>query len=123
MILQTKQTFDQMMLDRDNSSEFLKFVIQQAEQELVSKLIDELQDHKLHIVKLGEPWTENDPKWLQVNYRQILDNDIVVQCKNCKYNPKVPRAFYDPDIIEVYGWCPYFINRLGGDGFCPFGKE
>ena len=43
MILQTNQTFDQYMLDRANSSEFLKFVAQNAEQELVSKLIDENQ--------------------------------------------------------------------------------
>lgn len=108
MILQTKQTFDKMMLDHANSSEFLKFVIQQAEQELVSKLVDELQDHKLHIVKLGKPWTEDDHKRLQVNYRQILDNDILVQCKNCRM---------------VYPWCQKFRDELDGNGFCPYGKE
>ena len=108
MILQTKQTFDKVMLDSAKSSEFLKFVIQQAEQELVSKLIDELQDHKLHVVKLGEPWTENDEKWLQVSYRQILDNDILVQCKNCRM---------------VYPWCQKFRDELGGNGFCPYGAE
>ena len=123
MILQTKQTFDQVMLDRTNSSEFLKFVAQHAEQELVSKLIDELQDHKLHIVKLGEPWTENDEKWRQVTYRQILDNDILVQCENCKYNPDKPHKYYDDDLIYSYIWCSKFIEDLNGKGFCPYGKE
>ena len=108
MILQTKQTFDRYMLDRTNSSEFLKFVVQNAEPELASKLIDELQDHKLHIVKLGKPWTEDDPQWLQVSYRQILDNAILVQCKNCKM---------------VYPWCQKFRDELGGEGYCPYGKE
>lgn len=108
MILQTKQTFDQMMLDRADSSEFLKFVTQHAEQELVSKLIDELQDHKLHVVKLGEPWTENDEKWLQVSYRQNLHNDILVQCKNCRM---------------AFPWCQKFRAELGGNGFCPYGAE
>ena len=108
MMLQTKQTFDKVMLDSEKSSDFLKFVIQHAEQELVSKLIDELQDHKLHIVKLGKPWTEDDPQWLQVSYRQILDNDILVQCKNCRM---------------VYPWCQKFRDELGGNGFCPYGKE
>lgn len=123
MILQTKQTFDQVMLDRANSSEFLKFVIQHAEQELTSKLIDELQDHKLHIVKLGKPWTEDDPKWFQVSYRQILDNDILVQCENCKYNPDKPHKYYDDDLTYSYIWCPKFIEDLNGKGFCPYGKE
>ena len=123
MMLQTKQTFDQVMLDRADSSEFLKFVIQHAEQELVSKLIDELQDHKLHIVKLGKPWTEDDPKWRQVSYRQILDNDILVQCRNCKYNPDKLHKYYDDDLIYSYGWCPKFIEDLNGKGFCPYGKE
>ena len=108
MILQTKQTFDQYMLDRTNSSEFLKFVAQHAEQELASKLIDELQDHKLHIVKLGKPWTENDEKWRQVTYRQILENAILVQCKNCRM---------------VYPWCQRFRDELDGNGFCPYGKD
>lgn len=123
MILQTKQTFDKVMLDRENSSEFLKFVIQHAEQELTSKLIDELQDHKLHIVKLGKPWTEDDPKWMQISYRQILDNDILVQCENCKYNPDKPHKYYDDDLIYSYIWCPKFIEDLNGKGFCPYGKE
>lgn len=123
MILKTKQTFDKVMLDCENSSEFLKFVIQQSEQELVSKLIDELQDHKIHIVKLGRPWTEDDPKWLQISYRQILDNDILVQCRNCKYNPDKPHKYYDNDLIYSYIWCPKFIEDLNGKGFCPYGKE
>ena len=108
MMLQTKQTFDKVMLDCADSSEFLKFVIQQAEQELVSKLIDELQDHKIHIVKLREPWTEDDPQWLQVSYRQILDNDILVQCKNCRM---------------AFPWCQRFRDELDGNGFCPYGAE
>ena len=83
MILQTKQTFDQVMLDRTNSSEFLKFVAQHAEQELVSKLIDELQDHEFHIVQLGEPWTETDDRWCQATYRQLLREDTIVCCKDC----------------------------------------
>ena len=108
MILETKQTFDQYMLNRTNSSEFLTFVAQNAEQELVSKLVDELRDHKLHIVKLGKPWTENDEKWHQVCYRQILDNDILVQCKNCRM---------------VYPWCQRFRDEFDGNGFCPYGAE
>ena len=108
MILQTKQTFDQYMLDRTNSSEFLKFVTKHAEQELVSKLIDELQDYEFHIVKLRKPWTENDEKWCQVTYRQELICERIVQCKNCRMH---------------FPWCQKFKFELGGEGFCPYGAE
>jgi len=108
MVIKSQQTFDKVMLDGEKSSDFLNFVIRQAEQDLVSKLIDELQDHKLHVVKLGKPWTEDDPKWLQVSYRQILDNDTLVQCKNCRM---------------YYPWCQKFRDELDGNGFCPYGKE
>lgn len=108
MMLQIKQTIDQSILDRADSSEFLKFVAQQAEQELVSELIDKLRDHKLHIVKLGKPWTEDDLKCRQVDYRQILDNAILVQCKNCRM---------------AFPWCQKFRDELDGNGFCPYGAE
>lgn len=108
MILQTKQTFDKYMLDRTDSSEFLKFVTQHAEQELVSKIIDELQDHKLYIVKLREPWTENENIYGTLAYRQELIYERIVQCRNCRM---------------AYPWCQRFRDELDGDGFCPYGKE
>lgn len=108
MILKAKQTFDKVMLDRSDSSEFLKFVAQHAEQELVSKFINELQDHKLYIVKLREPRIENEDAYGTLAYRQELIHDCIVQCRNC---------------IRAYPWCHKFRNELGGDGFCPYGKE
>ena len=108
MILKTKQTFDKVMLDREDSSEFLKIVIQQAEQELVSKIIDELKDHKLYIVKLREPWTENEDTYGTLAYRQELIYDRIVQCRNCRM---------------AYPWCQRFRDELGGNGFCPYGAE
>ena len=123
MILCSKQEFDQVYLDRADTSEFMKYVSMGVERELVNKLMENIQDHQLHVIKLGEPKTEDDPVRMMVAYRQELSDNILVPCERCKYNPGTPRAWCDPNVIEVYGWCRYFIDRLGGKGFCPFGEE
>ena len=123
MIYYGKQEFDQVMLNRTDASEFMKYVSYGVERELINKLLDSVQDHKFHIIKLDEPKTENDPKRMMVSYKQGISDDILVPCECCKYNPKTPRIWCDPDRVEIYGWCRYFIERLGGKGFCPFGEE
>ena len=123
MIICSKQEFDQVYLDRENPVDFLNYVAIGVHRELVNKLIDNLHDNKLHVVKLCQPRTENDPPRRMVVYRQELSDNILVPCERCKYNPGTPRYWYDPDMIETYVWCRYFIDRLGGKGFCPFGKE
>ena len=70
MILKTKQTFDKTMLDRQNPGDFLNYVAMGANRELVDKLFDRLRDHKLYIVKLREPWTENEDTYGTLAYRQ-----------------------------------------------------
>ncbi len=109
MIIHAQQIFDKILLDRD-PSEFIDYVSDGVERELVSKVMDKLKDHKLYIVKLHEPGIiENLPgSWThQCAYRQDLQCKEVVQCKNCRM---------------VYPWCQKFRDELGGDGFCPYGK-
>ena len=124
MILKTKQTFDKVMLDlRQNPGDFLNYIAMSANRELVDKFVDRLRDHKLYIVKLSEPWTEDEDTYGTMAYRQDLICDRIVQCENCKYNPDKPHKYYDDDLIYSYSWCPKFIEDLNGKGFCPYGKD
>lgn len=42
------------------------------------------------------------------------------ECRNCKYNPYLPRLYADNDEIFCYGWCSWIANR---GGFCSEYKE
>lgn len=79
MILKTKQTFDKVMLDRQNPGDFLNYVAIGAKRELLNNLMNNLQDHKLYIVKLKEPWTENEDIYGTLAYRQELICERIVQ--------------------------------------------
>ena len=108
MVLKTKQTFDKVMLDRQNPGDFLNYVAIGARRELLNKLMDNLQDHKMHFVKLSEPWTEDEDTYGTLAYRQELICETLVQCKNCRM---------------AFPWCQKFRAELGGNGFCPYGAE
>lgn len=111
MILRAEQIFDKVYFDRDNPSEFMKYLSYGVERELINKVMDKLNDHKLYIVKLHEPeLTEDLPRsWnSQCAYRQNLEYREVVQCKDCRM---------------IYPWCQKFKSELGGDGFCPYGNS
>ena len=107
MVLKTKQTFDKVMLDRQNPGDILNYVAMGANRELVDKLVDRLRDHKLYIVKLSEPWTEDEDTYGTMAYRQDLICERMIQCQNCRMN---------------FPWCQRFRDELGGDGFCPYGR-
>lgn len=111
MILRAEQMFNKVYLDREHPSDFIKFVMDSIERELVNKLMDKLKDHKIHIVELKEPeFIEDIPGswWDQSAIKQDLVCFELVQCKNCKMN---------------FPWCQKFRDELGGNGFCPYGKE
>lgn len=111
MVLRAEQIFDKVYLDREHPSDFIDYVTKSIERELVNKFVDTLGDHKLYIVKLNEPvFIEDLPGswWNQSAYRQSLDFMEVVQCKNCRMH---------------FPWCHKFRDELGGNGFCPYGKE
>ena len=111
MILRAEQMFDKVYLDREHPSDFIKFVAESTERELVNKFVDKLGDHKLYIVMLHEPgFIEDLPgSWHhQAAYRQNLECLEIVQCKNCRMN---------------FPWCQKFRDELGGNGFCPYGAK
>ena len=108
MILKTKQTFDKAMLYCQNPVDFLNYVGIGARRELLGGLMDNLQDHKMYFVKLGEHWTENEDTYGTLAYRQELICKTIVQCKNCRMN---------------FPWCQRFRDELGGEGYCPYGRE
>lgn len=112
MILRAEQIFDKVYLDRENPSDFIKFVAEGIKRELINKLMDELDDHKIRIVELKEPeFIEDLPGsswWEESAYKQDLVCLTFVQCKNCRM---------------VYPWCQRFRDELGGNGFCPYGAE
>ena len=49
----------------------------------------------------------------------------VVKCSECKYNPSVPRNYFDDDLIESYDWnmCRFIQDESDGDGYCSCGKR
>lgn len=112
MVLRAEQIFDKVYLDREHPSEFINFIAESVKRELVNKFIDELEDHKPRIVVLKEPeFIEDLPgsSWgPQSAYKQDLVCEKLVQCKHC---------------MMVYPWCQRFRDELGGNGFCPYGKE
>ena len=109
MILRSQQTFNKIYLDREHSSEFIEFIKDNIKRELVTKLIGELKDHKIHIVELKEPeFIENIPTTCESAIKQDLVCVKFVQCRNCRM---------------VYPWCQRFRDELDGYGFCPYGKE
>lgn len=110
-ILRAEQIFDKMYLDREHPSDFIDYISHAVERELVSKFIDQLEDHKPRVVVLKEPeFIEDLPGswWHQSAYRQSLECMEVVQCKNCRMN---------------FPWCRRFRAELGGNGFCPYGAK
>ena len=52
MVLHAKQIFDKVFLDREHPSDFIEFVADSIERELVNKFMGELEDHKPHVVVL-----------------------------------------------------------------------
>lgn len=111
MVLHAKQIFDKVYLDREHPSDFIEFVMESIERELINKFMDELKDHKIHIVELKEPEFIEDIAgswWNQSAIKQDLVCLKLVLCKNCRM---------------VYPWCQRFRDELGGNGFCPYGKE
>lgn len=111
MVLRAEQVFNKVYLDREHPSDFIKFVAEGIKRELVNKLMDELDDHKIHVVELKEPELEDLPgsRWDQESaYKQDLVCLTFVQCKNCRM---------------AYPWCQRFRDELGGEGYCPYGRE
>ena len=111
MVLRAEHTFNKVYLDREHPEDFIAYILQGMERELVSKFIDQLKDNKPRVVVLKEPeFIENLPEswWDQSAYRQSLECVEVVQCKNCRMH---------------FPWCQKFKSELGGNGFCPYGKE
>lgn len=109
MILRAQQAFDKVYLDRENLSEFIELIMYGIERELSNKLMDELKDHKIHIIELKEPESiENFSITGECAIKQDLICEKFVQCKNCRM---------------VYPWCQRFRDELDGLGFCPYGKE
>ena len=126
MKLRVARKFDKVMLDRENLSDFIKFIYEDLERQLCKGLMDKLEDHKPYAVRLSEPKIIEDvPEswWPESEAKQDLVCINLVQCKNCKYNPDKPHKYYDDDLIYSYIWCPKFIEDLNGNGFCPYGKE
>lgn len=109
MILRSQQVLDKVYLNRENPSDFIEFISHSNERELVNKLMDELKDHKIHIIELKEQeFIQDFPMIGEFAIKQDLVCEKLVRCKNCK---------------RVYPWCQRFRDELDGHGFCPYGKE
>ena len=110
MIIRAEQIFDKVYLDEaQRPSEFISYISKATERELITKLMNELCDHKLHVVQLHEPGLIEDlPMEQEVAYRQNLEVSKLVQCKDCTMS---------------FPWCHKFRYELGGYGYCPYGKE
>ena len=109
MILRSQQVFDKVYLDRERPSDFIEFISHSIKRELVNKLMDELEDHRIHIIELKEQEFIQDFTMLEESaIKQDLVCEKLVQCKNCRM---------------AYPWCQRFRDEFAGYGFCPYGKE
>lgn len=109
MILRSQQVFDKVYLNQENHSDFIEFISHSVKRELVDKLMDELEDHKIHIIEFKEQeFIQDFPMIGESAIEQDLVYEKLVQCKNCRM---------------AYPWCQRFRDELGGNGFCPYGKE
>ena len=111
MKLRVARKFDKVMLDREDPSDFIKFIYEDLERQLYEGLMVELKDYKPRAVRLSEPEiTEDVPEsyWPECEAKQDLVCINLVQCENC---------------IRSFPWCPKFRDELGGNGFCSYGKE
>lgn len=111
MKLCVARKFDKVMLDRENPSDFIKFIYEDLKRQLYESLMGELEDHKPHAVLLSEPKIIEDvPEsyWPESEAKQDLVCIDLVQCKNCRMH---------------FPWCHKFKSELGGNGFCPYGAE
>ena len=112
MKLRVAQKFDKVMLDRENPSDFIKFIYGDLERQLGKRLMDELKDHKPHAVRLSEPKIIEDAPGLWWPPESEAKQDLIcidlVQCENC---------------MRSFPWCQKFRDELGGKGFCSYGKE
>ena len=109
MILRSQQVFDKVYLDRKHPVDFVEFIAHGIKRELVNKLMDELEDHKIRIIELKELELIDDlPMTGECAIKQDLVCLKLVRCKNCRM---------------AYPWCQRFRDELGGNGFCPYGKE
>ncbi len=109
MILRAKQVFDKVYLDHEKYPDFIEFTTNSIKRELVSRLMDALEEDKLYIVQLSKP---ESYEMISINnemeYRQDLRYEDIVQCKNCRMH---------------FPWCHKFKSELGGNGFCPYGRK
>ena len=111
MKLRVARKFDKVMLDRENPSDFIKFIYEDLERQLYEGLMDKLKDYKPHAVRLSEPKIIEDvPEsyWPECEAKQDLVVIDLIQCKDCRMN---------------FPWCQKFRDELGGNGFCPYGAE
>lgn len=110
MIIHARQVFDKLYIDREQPSDFIEFIAHRIKRELVNKLMDALKEDKLYIVQLSKPESHNHEGMYpnEMEYRQDLLREEIVQCKNCRMN---------------FPWCQKFRDELGGNGFCPYGAK
>lgn len=111
MKLRVARKFDKVLLDRENPSDFIKFIYEDLEKQLYEGLMGELKNYKPHAVRLSEPeFIEDAPGsyWPESEVKQDLVCIDLVQCKNCRMN---------------FPWCQKFRDELGGEGYCPYGRK
>lgn len=109
MVLRSQLTFDKVYLDWNNAPDVREFIADSIKRELANKLMDELKDHKVHIVELkGLEFIEDLPSTVESTIEQDLVCEKLVQCKHC---------------MMVYPWCQKFRDEFKGHGFCPYGRE
>ena len=83
----------------------------------MSKYVDaEWLELKVHDVTLGNGAKHGCVDKLDLHLAPSVD---IVKCVDCKYNPLVPRLYYDNDLINHYSWCEKFASERK---FCPYGK-
>lgn len=109
MVLRSQLAFDKVYLDWNNAPDVREFIAHSIEIELANKLMDELKDHKVHIVELkGLEFMEDLLSTGESAIEQDLVCEKLVQCKHC---------------MMVYPWCQKFRDEFKGHGFCPYGRE
>jgi Neuraminidase (sialidase) len=95
-------------LDKEHPGDFIAYISKAMERELVNRLMDTLEEDRLYIVQLSKSKIHEGMRTNEMKYRQDLFYVEIIQCKNCRMH---------------FPWCNKFRDELGGNGFCPYGKE
>ena len=112
------QTVSREMAEADPYA--MEYLTKELKYMVAKKLLEEVAEGETYVITLMPQETRDNPFLNNIDVRRRLNIRTLVNCAECKYNPRTPRNWADNDPVAGYEWCREFV-RVGG--FCPYGKR